>query len=867
MKSILTGVLYLLILPLLAQQPDAPKGNGRISGTVIDNSNKQPVEFATVALTDPATGKAVDGAICDDKGKFTIKQVANGNFNVVISFIGYETKTVPVTLTDARHDIQLGTVSLGTEAKLLGEVVVEGEKSVVEERVDRTVYNAELDATSKGGDATDVLRRVPMLTVDLDGNVSLRGNQNLKVLINNKPSSIMAAGVADALKQIPADQIKSVEVITSPSARYDAEGSSGIINIILKKNTLQGLTLNLNGNAGYRGAHLGVNGAYRKGKTGLSLGGHGRANYNQEGSFDNQQFTLDQGTGDVTLNSQGADTRSNGVFGRYNFGWDYDINDKNFITTSVRYGVRSGTNWQDGLLTENFLNGVFQSSSLRNVESVDNSHTVDVDFSFTHLYDKPQRELSLLALYSNNDRRNDFVNQILDVNTLDPLNRFKNDNDSYNRELTFQVDYQTPIGRNQLVEVGAKTIMRRAFSDYAYYTAGSPGEDYQKSTNTNLTNNLDYDQNVAAGYLSYTLTQGKYSFKAGARYEYTEINAFTQTEESIDIPSYSLIVPSVNASRKIGKVSTVKASYNRRIQRPGIQFLNPNINAANPLNVRIGNPELDPEYTNNYELSYSTMIKSSSINLTGFVRNTNDAIQAIRDVVGDTIRTTYQNIGTQNAFGGSLHVGININKKLSLNGGSDFYYAMISNNDPNPLYAASNEGWVVNGRIFGSYTLGKGWALQFFSFIRGREVELQGTQGAFYNYSMGFRKEFANKRGSLGLNVENFASPEISIKNTLESPIIRQESTSVRKILSFGVNFGYRIGKMTTEPRQRRKRSINNDDLKDGGGDNQGGDNNQQMGPGQNQQQNGRNGVNPGSQQQQKPGDKKKDDKKKKDGN
>src|SRR5882672_1362463 len=291
-KTVLLFASFIFSAGAWAQTPDGaapttPHGNAKISGTVMDADDNTPVEFANVALLDPATGKPVDGSVCDDKGAFSINKVAEGTYNVAVSFIGYETQTINNIKIDKKSDVNLGIVKLSTGAKVLNEVVVEGQKQMVEERVDRTIYNAENDATTRGGDATDVLKRVPMLSVDMDGNVTLRGNQNIKVLINNKPSTISASSVADALKQIPADQIKTVEVITSPSAKYDAEGSAGIINIITKKNNLQGLTLNVDGSSGYRGSNLGLNGSYRKGKMGFSLGGHGRFGYNTPGSYSN----------------------------------------------------------------------------------------------------------------------------------------------------------------------------------------------------------------------------------------------------------------------------------------------------------------------------------------------------------------------------------------------------------------------------------------------------------------------------------------------------------------------------------------------------------------------------------------------------
>src|SRR6187549_1651190 len=302
MKKLLLVLVVLINSYALSAQtvPEAPKGNSRIIGAVVDSETNQPVEFANIVLNNPDTKKPVDGTVCDEKGKFTIAKVAPGKYDVVITFIGYESQTISgIIVGEKREDLNLGLIKLSTGAKVLSEVTVTGQKQLLEEKVDRLVYNAENDQTARGGDATDVLKRVPMLSVDLDGNVSMRGSSNIQVLINNKPSTIMASSVADALKQIPADQIKSVEVITSPSAKYDAEGSGGIINIVTKKNTLQGATLNVDAGVGTRGSNLGLNGSYRKEKMGFSLGGFGRTNYNTPGSFENSQLTTDSAGNDV----------------------------------------------------------------------------------------------------------------------------------------------------------------------------------------------------------------------------------------------------------------------------------------------------------------------------------------------------------------------------------------------------------------------------------------------------------------------------------------------------------------------------------------------------------------------------------------
>ncbi|AII50515.1 TonB-dependent receptor domain-containing protein [Hymenobacter sp. APR13] len=797
-----------------AGQPGTPaaQGTGRVTGTVTDAATRQPVPYATVVLLNPA-GKAVDGSSADDNGKFSIPRVAAGTYTVQISFIGYKNvERTGVVITEDGNTVALGAITLESAAQKLGEVVVEGQRSLVEEKVDRTVYNAEKDETTRGGDATDVLKRVPSLSVDLDGNVSLRGSQNIRVLINNRPSTISANSIADALKQIPADQIKTVEVITSPSAKYDAEGSGGIINIVTKQNNLQGFTLDLRSSIGLRSSDLGLNASYRVGKMGFSLGGGGRGQYNTPGSFRNVQrtYALTDARPLTGTTTQEADTRQENLFGRYSLGWDYDINKYNFLSASVQLGVRNGNNYQDGLLRNTVRPGLSQPIiDRRDTRVLDRSNTLDATLNYTRTFETPQREFSVLGQYSRNNRTNDFSNDVLEG--LSAGDKLLNQNDSYNQEVTLQADYQTPLSKTQLLEFGAKDIMRKVNSDYESLRNG------QRDDRVGNSNEFTYNQNVAAAYTSYTVGFLKnYTLKAGARYEYTTINADFRTAEAPNIPSYGVLVPSVNLSRKLASGNTLKAAYNRRIQRPSLQFLNPNRQAANPLNVSQGNPLLDPEKTNNYELGYSTFIKQTSLTFSAFVRNTTGSIQPVRDVRGDTIITNYQNIGQENAYGGSIFANVNLNNKLTLNGGTDFYYTVLDNNQSNKFFAASNEGFVISGRLGGTYNFTKGWGLQAFSFYRGRQVQLQGFQGGFGVYSLGVKKDFAEKKGSIGFGADNFFNPRIKIRNELSSYTLEQNSVNDLRRLGFRMNLSYRIGKLSMA-QPRRKRSVNNDDLKDGG--------------------------------------------------
>ncbi|MCR5886339.1 TonB-dependent receptor [Hymenobacter sp. J193] len=797
------------------------EGTGRITGTVLDATSKQPVPFATIALFDPATNKPVDGTAADDNGKFVLTRVAAGTYTVQISFIGYQQIEKPgVVITEDGNTVALGTVTLASTTQKLGEVVVEGQRSLIEEKVDRTVYNAEKDETTRGGDATDVLRRVPSLSVDLDGNVTLRGSQNIRVLINNRPSTIAANSIADALKQIPADQIKSVEVITAPSAKYDAEGSGGIINIVTKQNNLQGFTLDGRVSGGLRAADAGVSASYRAGKMGFSLNAGGRGGYNTPGSFENEQTTYSITGNDLSTRTklstttQSAETRNNQFGGRYSLGWDYDINKQNFLTASAQLGMRNGTTYQDGLTTsiQRFDGTTNPAATVRDVKVFDKANTLDLSLGYTHNFALPQRELSLQTQYSRNNRQNDFTNDILEG--AQAGTELRNLNDSYNQEVTVQADYQTPLGDKQLLELGGKNISRQVESDYTTLTNGQP------QPGLGLSNVFTYRQNVAAAYASYTLGFGEnYTLKAGTRYEYTTIDANFETSEVAKIPSYGVLVPSVNLSKKLKNGNTVKAAYNKRIQRPSLQFLNPNRQAQNPVNITEGNPKLDPEYTNNFELGYNTFIKQTSLNFTAFARNTNNSIQPIRTASanGDTIRTGYGNIGTENAYGTSVFANVNLNNKLTVGGGVDVYYAVLDNNTTDVRFSASNKGWVASGRLMGSYNFTKGWGLQFFSFYRGRQVQLQGYQGGIGVYSLSLKKDFADKKGSFGIGADNFFTPKWRIRSEVSSPLLDQNSLNVLHRTSVRATLSYRIGKMSMAP-QRRKKSVNNDDLKDGGG-------------------------------------------------
>lgn len=797
-----------------AQAP--AQGNSKISGIVLDSAAAKGVEFASIALFNAADNKAVDGTTADESGKFALAKVAPGSYKLMISFIGYKDQAVSVKVENGK-DVELGSIRLASSVQNLQEVTITGEKSLVEEKVDRLVFNAEKDITSKGGDASDLLRKVPMLSVDLDGNVSLRGSSNIRVLINNKPSTIIASNVADALKQIPADMIKSVEVITSPSAKYDAEGSGGIINIITKKNNLQGLTLNIDSGVGNRGSNLGLNGSYRKGKMGFTLGGFGRAFYNKATSVLNQ--TTYSG-GSSFLTNQSSTAKDRGLFGQYSLGWDYDLGKNQALSAGLRYGTRNFIQKQD-LTINQYENSILNNSSLRKVDRKDLSGTVDFNIDYIRTF-KPQQEWSISTLYSRTGLTNNFNTDILNESGS-VASKLKNENKNENSELTLQTDYQTPLGKNQLLEFGAKGIFRTVNSDFKYFTAGESG-DFVMST-SNPSGALNYKQNVAAGYFSYTLsTKNKYTFKLGTRYEYTGITADMGENKPIDIPAYGNLVPSINVSKALSGSTTLKAAYNRRIQRPGIQQLNPNVNLSNPQSISTGNPALSPELTDNLEVALSTNIKKTYINASVFARQTNNSITQVRmavDTLQGAIVTTYENIGKQKAYGANIFANVYLTPKWTLNGSIDILHSYLEGQTTaldGTSTGVSNSGFNYGGRLMSQISLQNGWGVQAFGFYRGKEIQLQGTRTGFYLYSLGFKKDFASKKGSIGFAAENFLTKGVRFTSDLTSPQFVQTGATQLYNRNFKVTFSYSIGKMSFNAPKKKTKSVNNTDVVGGGG-------------------------------------------------
>ncbi|QPH41259.1 TonB-dependent receptor domain-containing protein [Pedobacter endophyticus] len=798
MKRFLLSILFIgMFFNVNAQFPGGlggaakkPAVFGRISAVILDSLTKKPVDYATVSLIKVKDNKPVNGSVTDPSGKTTIQNVAPDEYKLRVGFIGYVTKTVLVTTTPAKPDNNLGTIYLSPNENTLADVQVEGTKAVIENKIDRMVYNAEADGTNAGGDATDVMRKVPMLSVDIDGNVQLRGGA-VRVLINGKPSGTMASSVADALKMIPAEQIKSVEVITSPSAKYDAEGSGGIINIITKKSDAQGVSGTVNASAGTRQNNGAFNLTAKTGRLSLNTALGTNLAYAQKSrvAFENITYLNDGSVSSVLQDGYSKWSR-NGYNG--SFGLDYDFNAYNNISSSVKYN--------------NFSNGgPGVSNYLRNGESFTNKS--DMDMGFNNLdwnvdYKKTSKregeEFTVSAQLSTSRNPTSFSNEFIPAGeTSGPV--IPTNNTGVNHEYTAQTDYVYPFSKATILEVGAKGIFRNLNSQF---------DDSEQD--------FEYNQNVAAAYgvISFKLSK-KLNFKGGLRSEYTRIDFNTQTN-GLQKNDYLNLFPSAIISQTLKGNATLKLSYNRRVQRPSYVFLNPFLNDSDPFNLRQGQPNLKPELSDNLELGYSTYIKGSVINASVFYRRTADVIEgsvsSFTDENGATkTLSSYLNVGTAQTYGANVFASYNPKPKWTLmtNLGVNTYE--VSNSE-----TGLSTGTFLNYNIFGrsAYGFGKGYNFELFGVVNSPRRTYQGKTDAMIFYGASFKKEILNKKGSIGINTLNPFTRDLHIKtvnNAVNGLGTLYQSTNIYYPLrSFGINFSYSFGKL----KFTEKKKIKNDDIK-----------------------------------------------------
>ncbi|MFK8161116.1 MAG: TonB-dependent receptor, partial [Lewinella sp.] len=826
LRLILPLSLLFVSLSLSAQRPASSYGGGRpgggapaikgtLKGEIADASSGEVVEFATIVLLSADGTKQITGTITEADGSFKLADVPANKYQLKISFIGYTEKVVSdVETTPKKPDLDLGKITLEADAIALDAIEVTGEASLVENRIDKMVYNADKDATNQGGDASDVLRKVPLLSVDLEGNVSLRGSSNLQILVNGRPSSIFAASVADALKSIPSDQIKSVEVITSPSARYDGEGSGGIINIITKKKEAQGFTGSVNSSIGTRQNSGGLNLNALMGRFGLNAGMNGRWSWPRDSEIEFDRTDLANGSPIRQLTQRGINESTylglNGSLGAF-----YDFNAYNSLNLSGRYNSRRRGG--EGITNGNIDN--FGNADLIEFSRFNDGFTSGGGFDATLDYRKTfpnQKDKELIFAFQVSGQESLTENLVDQTGDLDIYQRdIINENEGLNLEYTGQVDYVHPFSKKVKMETGVKAVIRRIDSDY--FTQVKETDQSQFVTDTRLTDLFLYDQDVYAGYVSFNVSLGdKWGLVAGTRYEVTEIGGDFRSENPSFNNSYQNLLPSIILNRKLSRFSNIKASYNERIQRPSLFFINPFTAISDPNTLTIGNPGLEPERVRQYEVAYNTYIKGVVLNGAVYLRQTNDLIERFLELSDDGISstTTYLNIGSSDTYGANIFTSFKLWKKLQLRG--SFNYGRYNGTGFAGGEQLTRSANVISGNVGGSFEFSKKVRLDLFSFFRNRNQSLQGATASFSIISVGANWT-VSERTSLGIRVIEPWNENKDFISELSGPSFNQLSSFSIPFRSFGLNLSHKFGQIDFKSQNRRSR-VKNDDQKSGDG-------------------------------------------------
>ncbi|MCO5949670.1 TonB-dependent receptor domain-containing protein [Mucilaginibacter flavidus] len=791
---------------------------GKISGNVIDSLTKKPMDYASVGLYRSGGKAPITGVITDEKGNFRLDNVKAGSYKVVITFIGYPDKVIdPVVTTAAKPDNNMGVISVPPSSKVLKEVQIQGQAALIENKIDKIVYNAEKDITAAGGNATDLLGKVPLVTVDINGNVSVRGDANVRVLINGKPSGATSTSLSDVLKAIPASQIKSIEVITSPSAKYDAEGSAGIINIITKQKNVSGISGSVSTAVGTRQNNGNFNLGYNKNRFSLNANIGGNLTWPQTSTIDQMielgdvSKSTSHGTSRVTRHASNSSISANYEFNAFNsINSSFKLLDFNFNTNSNTH--TSGSNPFLGPYAYNLnSNGHNEFSNF------------DWNFDYTHKFKKEGEELDLSTQWSHGTGTTNYTN--LFSTTFNP--NVKNNIAGLNNEFTLQGDYTLPINKVFKLEAGGKTIFRRINSTSDYYTYDYSADNF--FYDNLLSNVYKYNQNVVAGYSVFTITlPKKWSILAGMRLENTSIHGDPQSQSQAVPPfnqSYLTVVPSLTIQKQLTTTQTIKLAYSKRITRPSLQFLNPFVNKSNSQSWQVGNPQLSPEVSQTLEVDYNSFIGTSILNVSAYYKHTAGLIEGIGRPIQPFLpndstfisETRFQNVGANNSFGGSVFGTINPFKALTIIMNINAY---TYKPDPTGLFSKdkSQNGTYIQygGFVRASLNLPKDYVVETFAFGSSPRHTLQGTTSNFSIFGIGAKKQLMQKRLAIGLNVIEPFHANKNFTTNLSSPGYKQYSNFQLPFRSYGITFSYSFGKLSFSNPNAPKKGVNNDDLKQG---------------------------------------------------
>jgi len=717
----------------------------RIKGSIVDNNNNA-IPFGAVSLYLKSDSTLIDGVLTGESGQFEIGATA-GDYYLKINIISFREKIIPdVIIRD--QPIELGKITLMTDSKLLDEVVITGERSQMQLDLDKRVFNVGSDLANIGGTAADILDNIPSVTVDPEGAVSLRGSENVRILIDGRPSGLTGISSPDALRLLQGNMIERVEVITNPSSRYDAEGEVGIINIILKKNIRYGLNGSFTANWGnpltYGGS---FDVSFRKNKFNLfsSYGYNFRSTRGSGSSF--QRFSE---TDSVFSYSETSTRRRAGHAHNLRAGADYYINEQNILTAAVLYRTGKGRNtssytFNDFDNTETLVNTTVRNELEREPES-----TIETSLSYRKEFDKKGQLFTVDLKYIDNQELElaDFTQTVR--NSDQPLLQ-RSSNTEYEKNLLFQADYVHPFSERGKWEAGLKSTSRTLRNKFLV-------EEQQYESGWEILpefdNNLVYRENIHAAYLMAGEQFGKFSAQAGLRGELSDIQTELPDLKKKDYQSYFNLFPSIHLSYELSKNKSLQLSYSRRLSRPGFRDLLPFSGFSNNRSIRMGNPLLRPEYTNSIEAGQLTNWDTGSLLTSIYYRHRTGVIERITRVDSLGISNIYPvNMAKQNAYGIELNASNTIQNWWRINANFNFYRAITNGTYLDKKYGSDTYTWT--SRVTSKMTIVKSLDFQAGINYRGAQNILQGRRLPSYSVDLALAKDLFKGNGTATISVRD----------------------------------------------------------------------------------------------------------------
>ncbi|HSU27569.1 MAG TPA: outer membrane beta-barrel family protein [Chitinophagaceae bacterium] len=797
MKLIICLVLLSCLLSTLPTLVSAQSGTSVLTGTVVDRSSKLPIEFATLQLLNPGDSAVISTTVTDRKGKFSIEKIKPGKYIFLCSFIGYEKNIIPFTVNQAREN--LGSIEIGLLTKDMKEVVVTSRKSLLNTSIDRKIYNVTQDIMAQSGSASDILRNIPSVEVDIEGQVTLRGAGDVMILINGRPSPLMGKSRAEVLQQIPANTIERIEVITNPSARYKPDGNAGIINIVMKKNAKGGWTGSLIGNIGNKSR---VNGSlnlnYKPGK--LNLFSNYSIRQDRRLRTNNIQRQYMDGSGQIT--SYYTENNQSPVRPLSHFvtlGMEDELNEHNSIGLSGNYHYRDQVRND---MTNKFYydkNHLLITDYDRLRYDPEYEKEKDVTAFWEHRFPKEDHELRAELNVSSSDEKEDnhYTNAFhfpVKPSSMDNTVIRQTDNQ---QELTF--DYSNPLSEDSKLEAGYDGSFNQRNLDFygEYYDTVL----HRFVKDMTVSNRFTYHEAIHAFYGTWQHSYEKFGYELGLRFEEAIIRGRLVTKDSSIRNNYFKTYPTIHLSYKIKKLEW-QLNYSKRVNRPEGDDLNPFPEYQDPNNLRAGNPKLLPEITHSVEFGFKWQNDKYSIVPSLYYRHRRHGFTSVTIPLNDSVLlTTQQNLSNDQSAGLELIFSAKAGKNISITLSSNFFYNTI---DATNLGYSNNRSIISMSTNFNStVTLSPTTLLQVSCNFRSARLTPQGKIFGSFVLNTGMRQDLFKKKVSLTLTVSDLFN-SLKQRSELNSAFINQVVVGRRdaRIVYFGVS--WRFGKLVKKNNEEK---------------------------------------------------------------